>query len=175
HHLAGPGDHLVALADVVPLAPLSEVVSAGDLVLAVGLASLAAGLTRPRRRAVHTRRHVRRPSLFLGRAGRHRAGKRGRSAGDRTRPAGATRSSLGALVVVAGGPEPGRDPTAGRPPGAMDASGPQPGALVEPGEAEPGALVQLDQNEPGALVQPGGGGPGRGEPGVGSVSVPWRR
>jgi Family of unknown function (DUF5317) len=37
HHVAGPGDHLIGLADIVPLKPLHEVVAAGDLVIAAGL------------------------------------------------------------------------------------------------------------------------------------------
>ena len=52
HHGERPGDHLTALADVVRLAPLGETVSPGDLVLSLGVATVAAGLMRPRRRAM---------------------------------------------------------------------------------------------------------------------------
>jgi len=50
HHGEKPGDHLVGLADVVHVAPLGEMVSAGDIVLAVGVATVIAGLMRPARR-----------------------------------------------------------------------------------------------------------------------------
>lgn len=49
HHLAGPGDHLVPLADVIPLRPLHEVVAVGDVVLAAGLVIVLAGLLQPPR------------------------------------------------------------------------------------------------------------------------------
>src|SRR5579864_8478412 len=39
HHGIRPGDRLTGLADVVRLRPLGETVSAGDLVLAVGVAT----------------------------------------------------------------------------------------------------------------------------------------
>ena len=38
HHGERPGDHLTGLADVVHLAPLGETVSAGDIVLSLGVA-----------------------------------------------------------------------------------------------------------------------------------------
>ena len=47
-HLEGPDDHLTFLGDVLPLPPLGEVVSVGDLVLAVGVAGLLFRLLRPR-------------------------------------------------------------------------------------------------------------------------------
>ncbi len=50
HHGERPGDHLIGLADVVHIAPLGEMVSAGDIVLAVGVATVIAGLMRPARR-----------------------------------------------------------------------------------------------------------------------------
>jgi len=50
HHGIVPGDRLTGLADVVHLGPLGETVSAGDLVLAVGIATATAAalLSRPR-------------------------------------------------------------------------------------------------------------------------------
>lgn len=49
HHLAGPEDHLVALADVIPIgAPFHQVVSAGDVVLYVGVAWLIVAVMRRR-------------------------------------------------------------------------------------------------------------------------------
>jgi hypothetical protein len=50
HHGERPGDHLTGLSDVVPLAPLGETVSAGDIVLSLGVATTVVALMRPRRR-----------------------------------------------------------------------------------------------------------------------------
>ncbi len=47
-HLEGPDDELTFLGDVLPLRPLGEVVSVGDLILAVGVAGLLFRLLRPR-------------------------------------------------------------------------------------------------------------------------------
>ncbi|MGH3664575.1 MAG: DUF5317 domain-containing protein, partial [Egibacteraceae bacterium] len=44
HRLLAPGDPLPWLADVIPLRPLRTVVSAGDVVLAAGVAVLVANL-----------------------------------------------------------------------------------------------------------------------------------
>jgi len=37
HHLAGPDDHLLLLADVIPIAPLEQVVSLGDVLAYTGV------------------------------------------------------------------------------------------------------------------------------------------
>lgn len=50
HHAERPGDHLTALADVIPVAPLGEVFSPGDLVLAAGVATMIVSVTTPARR-----------------------------------------------------------------------------------------------------------------------------
>lgn len=47
HHLERPSDRLVVLADILPVRPLREVVSFGDVVLAVGVADVVAHLLRP--------------------------------------------------------------------------------------------------------------------------------
>lgn len=47
-HLATPDDRLTFLGDVVPVRPLREVLSFGDLVLAAGVAGVAFRLLRPR-------------------------------------------------------------------------------------------------------------------------------
>jgi hypothetical protein len=47
-HLEGPDDRLTFLGDVLPLRPLGEVVSAGDVVLAAGVAGLLFRLLHPR-------------------------------------------------------------------------------------------------------------------------------
>ncbi len=47
HHQEGPTDRLQVLDDRIPLAPFHEVVSFGDLILAVGVAATVAHLTRP--------------------------------------------------------------------------------------------------------------------------------
>ena len=47
HHLERPSDRLVVLGDILPVRPLREVVSFGDVVLAVGVADVAAHLLRP--------------------------------------------------------------------------------------------------------------------------------
>jgi len=60
HHLATASDHLVLLSDAVPLTPLHEVVSFGDLILSVGAADVLANLLRSPRRRV--RRQRRRPA-----------------------------------------------------------------------------------------------------------------
>ncbi len=57
HHLAGPGDVLIPLADVIPIGPpIRQVVSAGDIVAYSGIAWLivAAMLGRPALRPVRT-------------------------------------------------------------------------------------------------------------------------
>jgi Family of unknown function (DUF5317) len=55
HHGVRPGDHLVGLADWVRLAHSGHIVSPGDLVLALGVATVTAGLMRPPRRLVAAR------------------------------------------------------------------------------------------------------------------------
>ncbi len=50
HHGERPGDRLTGLADVVPVTPLGETVSAGDIVLSLGVATAMVSLMRPRRR-----------------------------------------------------------------------------------------------------------------------------
>ena len=50
HHAEGPGDHLTALSDVIPVPPLGEVFSPGDLVLAAGVATMAVSVATPARR-----------------------------------------------------------------------------------------------------------------------------
>jgi hypothetical protein len=50
HHRQGASDHLTALADIIPLAAFHEVVSFGDLILAVGVAATMARLFRPKPR-----------------------------------------------------------------------------------------------------------------------------
>ena len=47
HHLERPSDGLVVLGDIIPVAPLREVVSFGDVVMAVGVANVVARLLRP--------------------------------------------------------------------------------------------------------------------------------
>lgn len=47
HHLERPSDRLVVLADVIPVAPLREVLSFGDLVMAVGTADVVVHLLAP--------------------------------------------------------------------------------------------------------------------------------
>ena len=48
-HVERPGDRLPWLGDALPIAPLRSVVSFGDLIVAVGLADVAAHAARPRR------------------------------------------------------------------------------------------------------------------------------
>lgn len=50
HHGVRPGDHLLELSDQFRLSLLDETVSPGDIVLALGVATVTAGLMRPRRR-----------------------------------------------------------------------------------------------------------------------------
>ena len=50
HHGARPGDHLTALGDVVVVAPLGEVFSAGDLLLIAGVATMLVSVRAPRGR-----------------------------------------------------------------------------------------------------------------------------
>jgi hypothetical protein len=47
HHLQGPTDHLVVLDDRIPIRPEHQVVSIGDLILAVGVADVVFHLLRP--------------------------------------------------------------------------------------------------------------------------------
>jgi hypothetical protein len=49
HHLAGPGDRLLLLGDVIPVAPFREVVSVGDVLTYAGVAWLLARATLGRR------------------------------------------------------------------------------------------------------------------------------
>jgi hypothetical protein len=50
HHGVRPGNHLLELSDHIRLTPLDLTVSPGDIVLALGVATVTAGLMRPRRR-----------------------------------------------------------------------------------------------------------------------------
>lgn len=47
HHLERPSDRLVGLGDIIPVEPLREVVSFGDVVMAVGVADVVVHLLRP--------------------------------------------------------------------------------------------------------------------------------
>jgi hypothetical protein len=47
HHLADDDTKLLALGDIVPVRPLTQVLSFGDLILCVGIADLIVHLTRP--------------------------------------------------------------------------------------------------------------------------------
>ncbi len=58
HHLMGPDDRLVRLADVIPVQPVRQVVSAGDIVSYAGVAWVIVAGMRPlarRRRVGHLR------------------------------------------------------------------------------------------------------------------------
>jgi hypothetical protein len=50
HHLEHPGDRLGQLGDIIPVPMAHEVLSFGDLILAVGVADLVAHLLHPKRR-----------------------------------------------------------------------------------------------------------------------------
>jgi hypothetical protein len=50
HHQERPDDRLTDLGDIIPVPQLREVLSFGDLILAVGVADVASNLLRPRRR-----------------------------------------------------------------------------------------------------------------------------
>jgi uncharacterized protein DUF5317 len=50
HHVQRSSDKLLILGDVVPISPLGEIVSFGDLILAVGLVDVLVHLMRPTRR-----------------------------------------------------------------------------------------------------------------------------
>jgi hypothetical protein len=52
HHAQRPGDRLTGLADVIHLPALGEIVSPGDLVLGLGVATVVVAVMRPRRRVV---------------------------------------------------------------------------------------------------------------------------
>lgn len=47
HHLERPSDRLAVLGDIIPVAPLGEVLSFGDMVMAVGTANVVARLLAP--------------------------------------------------------------------------------------------------------------------------------
>ena len=47
HHLERPSDRLVVLGDIIPVEPLGEVVSFGDVAMAVGVADVVVNLLRP--------------------------------------------------------------------------------------------------------------------------------
>lgn len=47
HHRETSGDHLTPLADIIPIPEFREVVSVGDLILAVGVAATVTHLLRP--------------------------------------------------------------------------------------------------------------------------------
>lgn len=51
-HLERPSDRLVAFSDIIPVRPLAEVLSFGDIVMNVGLADVIVHLMRPRRGAL---------------------------------------------------------------------------------------------------------------------------
>jgi hypothetical protein len=50
HHVQRSSDKLLILGDVVPISPIGEIVSFGDLILAVGLIDVLVHLMRPARR-----------------------------------------------------------------------------------------------------------------------------
>jgi hypothetical protein len=50
HHLDRPDDHLSVLSDIIPVSPLGEVLSFGDVVLSLGVADVLYHLLRPRLR-----------------------------------------------------------------------------------------------------------------------------
>ena len=50
HHVQRSSDKLLILGDVVPVSPLGEIVSFGDLIFGVGLADVIVHLMRPARR-----------------------------------------------------------------------------------------------------------------------------
>jgi hypothetical protein len=50
HHLERPSDDAMVLADIIPVRPVKEVLSFGDVVLAVGVADVIYHLMRPRLR-----------------------------------------------------------------------------------------------------------------------------
>ena len=52
-HLERPSDRLMVLADVIPVRPLREVLSFGDVIMAVGVADVLVHLLRPPRRGAH--------------------------------------------------------------------------------------------------------------------------
>ncbi len=68
HHGIRAGDRLTFLADVVPLPAIGETVSAGDIVLSIGVATVVVGLLRapPRRRTTPLRTSGRRPGQATG-------------------------------------------------------------------------------------------------------------
>ena len=69
HHLARPDDHLVVLADVIPLRPFHEVVALGDVLVATGLVIVVAGLFRPPYVPQHRRRRSGTAARLTGTAG----------------------------------------------------------------------------------------------------------
>lgn len=68
HHLERPSDRLPWLGDVIPLPALGEVVSFGDVVMAVGTANVVARLLAPAPRRLHSAR--RRSATQVARTGR---------------------------------------------------------------------------------------------------------
>jgi hypothetical protein len=58
HHLEDGDDRFMALADIIPVPQLSQVVSFGDLILAVGVADLLVHLLRPTHAARARRRET---------------------------------------------------------------------------------------------------------------------
>jgi len=54
HHLQRPSDRVTVLTDIIPVSPLHEVLSFGDVVLAVGVADVIFHLLRPRLRHART-------------------------------------------------------------------------------------------------------------------------
>jgi hypothetical protein len=54
HHLARPSDRLTILSDVIPVRPLHEVLSFGDIIMSLGVADVLANLLRPPRRVEAT-------------------------------------------------------------------------------------------------------------------------
>ena len=53
-HVERPSDRLTAISDIIPVPPLAEVMSFGDIVMNVGLADVIVHLMRPRRGALAT-------------------------------------------------------------------------------------------------------------------------
>jgi hypothetical protein len=61
HHLERPGDHLMVISDVIPVRPLRQVLSVGDVLMMFGVAGVVAVLLRRPRPRYDSRNGPRRP------------------------------------------------------------------------------------------------------------------
>ena len=113
-HLERPSDRLTALSDIVPVRPLNEVLSIGDIILSVGVADVIVHLMRPPRRRCQDPSGTQPDLPLLRTAGTDRKGKDHADRHHRLVPPGRPGWSVGGSRQVGVGPGAARLPPSHR-------------------------------------------------------------